>query len=538
MKKLRSIKIMVLLSFFVLFSFQACQFMELDMTESPNSLSADKADLKFMMNNMQLDLVDFYHESGAFGMELTRMVNMFGSVYSSAYAPVSFNDMWWYAYSAFLADANVTIPEYEANEWFIHSGAAKVMKAYVLATLVDNFGDVPFSESFDPTNFNPAVDKQDVLYAQAYAMLDDAILDFAKVAKIEFSTDLFYGGDVDSWTRLANTLKLKMALNTGDAAAVAALVADNNLISVESDEFVFTYSTVADNPDSRHPYFRNNYLNGANDYMSNYFMWCMFTEKGTTDPRMRYYFYRQSTSISSDNNELPCITATKPSHYSATDVFCHASNGYWGRDHLDNAGIPPDNGLRTIYGLYPAGGKFDDNADRQAKSSDGAQGAGIAPIMLSSYVDFMLAEAVLTMSTTGDARSLLLSGVQKSLDRVTNFHSEAVDATFAASSTDISDYITEVGNLYDAATSDAERLEVVAKEYYIALFGNGVEVYNLVRRTTFPLNLQPALSSAPGDFWRSLYYPANSVNINSNMTQKASPSVQVFWDNNPAGVIK
>jgi len=78
---------------------------------------------------------------------------------------------------------------------------------------------------------------------------------------------------------------------------------------------------------------------------------------------------------------------------------------------------------------------------------------------------------------------------------------------------------------------------VIVKEYYIALFGNGVEVYDLVKRTTMPSNLQPALLADPGNFPRTFNYPANCVNLNSAITQKPH-TVQVFWDTNPAGIIK
>jgi hypothetical protein len=35
-----------------------------------------------------------------------------------------------------------------------------------------------------------------------------------------------------------------------------------------------------------------------------------------------------------------------------------------------------------------------------------------------------------------------------------------------------------------------------------------------------------------------MLYPATYVNLNQTAQQKASPAVQVFWDNNPPGFIK
>ena len=78
-------------------------------------------------------------------------------------------------------------------------------------------------------------------------------------------------------------------------SVINSLISENDLINDPSQDWVFEYSRNTDNPDSRHPYFTYNYLNGGNDYMSNYFMWTLYEEKAVVDPRIRYYFYRQVT---------------------------------------------------------------------------------------------------------------------------------------------------------------------------------------------------------------------------------------------------
>ena len=116
------------------------------------------------------------------------------------------------------------------------------------------------------------------------------------------------------------------------------------------------------------------------------------------------------------------------------------------------------------------------------------------------------------------------------------FGDELAVEGYIPSQQDIDDYLAEVGNLYDNATSETERLEVIVKEYYIALFGNGVESYNLVKRTTMPSYLQPALLADPGNFPRTFNYAADCVNLNSSIDQKPH-TVRVFWDTNPEGSI-
>lgn len=88
---------------------------------------------------------------------------------------------------------------------------------------------------------------------------------------------------------------------------------------------------------------------------------------------------------------------------------------------------------------------------------------------------------------------------------------------------------------FDNAPNQLEKLRVIAREYYFALWGNGYEAYNLMRRTGFPDrddNLQPARSPNPGNWPRSLLYPHNMVHRNESIEQKTSADFLIgpFWD--------
>ena len=78
------------------------------------------------------------------------------------------------------------------------------------------------------------------------------------------------------------------------------------------------------------------------------------------------------------------------------------------------------------------------------------------------------------------------------------------------------------------ATS-TDKMDLIVREYFIALFGNGVEAYNTYRRTGKPANLQKTLNPIPGEYINSFYYPRNEVNNNSNVEQKATHYESVFW---------
>jgi hypothetical protein len=164
----------------------------------------------------------------------------------------------------------------------------------------------------------------------------------------------------------------------------------------------------------------------------------------------------------------------------------------------------------------------------------GAKGAGITPIFLASTVDFLRAEAALN-GGTGDAKALILAGVDKSFTKVKSFGARdlGADLTKAPLPAKYTTYITELGTKYDAAGTKPLQMEILAKEFFISLFGNGIDAFNFYRRTGYPLKIQPNLEPVPGGFIRSFYYPGSEASTNSSITQKANVTTRVFWDNNP-----
>ncbi len=539
--------------------FNSCESTKLEILENPNALSPSQADPDLFLSEIELSLADFFSRVTNPGMEVTRMLVMAGPTYNNAYPPSTFNEAWTVAYAGILADIRALEPIAEGKELYTHIGIAKTIEAYVMMTLVDYFGDVPYSEAIlGSENTNPNLDGGAEIYAAIEILLNEALNQFSREELSLPSQDLFYGGDEDKWIKFANTLKLKLytqsrLVDSNAGAKINTLLEDGNLILEAADDFQFNYSTTNANPDSRHPEFANNFNVAADvsDYMSNAFMVRVKDGFSTGDPRTRYYFYRQSLDFTTDPNENECITAPRPENYGPNDPFCDPGGGYWGRDHGDNDGTPPDGGKRTTWGVYPVGGFFDDNRGTAVPGqTTGLQGAGFAPIMLTSYTNFMLAEGALTAGVSGDARDYLEAAVRASVSKVTAFgenldyldnvvtpddpdtpdtdEEETVRDLFVPTSNQIERYVTNVLDAYDAATGD-DRLEVVVNEYIKALFGNGVEAYNTYRRTGFPSDLQPTLLANPGEFINSFLYPQELVIQNSNASQKASQAVRVFW---------
>ncbi|WP_299440279.1 SusD/RagB family nutrient-binding outer membrane lipoprotein [uncultured Aquimarina sp.] len=566
----------VILFMFVLIGFTSCETTELDLLQNPNDVTEDRLDPEFLFNNIQLGFVGFVENAAgdaSFTAQVTRSFAMTGgNQYVNAFSPSSFNGLWTSAYAGILADVQALEPIAQEQGLTYHLGASKIMRAYTLVTLVDLFGDVPFSEALQGNdNLNPTEDAQSDVYLAALADINEAITMLATETSVLPGDDMYFalnnGGSVDAdlqdnWITAAKTLKLRIlnnarlngtAIGLNITSEINALLLENDLIDTAAEDWQFNYNSTRVNPDSRHPGYGRYYENGAAGYMSNYLMWAMLGsgEKGIDDPRLRYYFYRQDNDATGEDiftlgcgdgrQSAPGHYAAVTSIYNTTPVpFCtaDAGRGYWGRDMGDNGGIPPDNTQRTVYGVYPVGGLFDENQDDDVQNDgeDGTLlGAGITPVLLSSYVNFIKAEAQLTLGTTGDARAFLEAGIRASMLKVTTFDATTAASTFAATTANIDAYVTLVLTQYDLV-DNLGKLDIIMKEYYIAAYGNGLEIYNGYRRTGFPSNFQPTLEINSGDYYRTALYPANYVNVNVNATQR-DRTEQVFWDTNAPGFI-
>jgi hypothetical protein len=240
---------------------------ELDLLDNPNAVSISTADPNFLLNRIQIDLAGYFQGISVPAQRLTRMVNQFENTYETAYQPVSFNGIWITGYADILQDIRTLRPIAEARGFKRHEAMAKTIEAYVWLTLVDVFGDVPYSEALNPANFNPVADGGAAVYAGAVALLTEAKADFA-AESIGSPTDLYYANDYGRWIKLVNSLLLRAHLNTGSAAAITALITENNFIGA-GDDFVFRYGTNLNDPFSRHPSYQPN---GGGDYQSNFYM--------------------------------------------------------------------------------------------------------------------------------------------------------------------------------------------------------------------------------------------------------------------------
>ena len=543
--------------------FASCETTELDLTQNPNALSPVDADPDFYLNQIQLSYAYLIESFGNTAGAVTRIDYMRGKDYANAYQPGSFNGRWSSAYQTIMQDIremNVIADEAGLTH---HKGIGQFIEAHVLITLVDFFGDIPYTEAFQgAVNLNPVADSGASVYAVALGLLDSAIANFNSDALGEprwtsTVTDPFYDGDWAAWTKAANTLKMNAYMNTRnvDGSSVAnfnAIVASGNYIATTADDMQFRWGTLAVQPDSRHPRYRDNYTStGGGVYMSNSLMdymrggpnggYSIGAGEFYADPRIMFYYHRQTNptpGIDGDANEevLECGLQQAPAHYTGY-VFCANPQGWWGRDHGNDNGAPPDGFLKTLAGVYPAGGKLDDWSYGGQTDGAGNAGNGVTPILLASWQDFLIAEAELVSGDEVAAKNAMFVGIQKSMDKVLNFYPRTerfdaiMDIYFGGLAFVENQFYARISDEWDAA---ANVMDVLGMQSFVAQYGNGLGAYNFYRRTGFPTTLQPNIEPNPGGFIRSFYYPGDHANNNSNISQKSGVTEPVFWDNGGA----
>jgi hypothetical protein len=139
------------------------------------------------------------------------------------------SDNHWNAlYSGTLADLNqsrlyleneiipTTDPEYAAKVIIKKNKLAQidVLMVYTFQILVDTYGDIPYSDALQGSaNYLPKYEKGIEVYKKLILRLNKAISNLND-SNVGFEdADVIYKGDVKSWKKFANSIKLKLGVN-------------------------------------------------------------------------------------------------------------------------------------------------------------------------------------------------------------------------------------------------------------------------------------------------------------------------------------
>lgn len=150
----------------------------------------------------------------------------------------TFQDTKWAGIYNVLFDLHQVEQKSIASNQPFYRSIAMIMKAHLFQNLVDLYGNVPYSQAFQPTEFSaPAYDKGEDIYADLQKKLDTAIslMKTATVTSAAEKVDIVNYGKKDQWVKLANTIKLRLLirqtnLNSNPAAELAKIKAEGGVL--------------------------------------------------------------------------------------------------------------------------------------------------------------------------------------------------------------------------------------------------------------------------------------------------------------------
>lgn len=166
-----------------------------------------------------------------------------------------------------------------------------IMQGYVYSTMVDAFGDIPYSEALDPDNLTPAYDDARTIYNSIIDNLDAAVAAIdVQAAGFPSSQDPLYDGDMEAWVLFANSLKFRMGMRLADVDKSASVSIVNSALAAgvftsNEDNASMEYEDASPNTS---PIYEDLVLSGRQDFVAaNTIVEIM---NSLDDPRRSVYF--------------------------------------------------------------------------------------------------------------------------------------------------------------------------------------------------------------------------------------------------------
>lgn len=409
-----------------------------------------------------------------------------------------------------------------------YSGVAKIMEAYNFQTLVDIYGDVPYTQALQGVNnLRPKYDNQTAIYTDLVLKIDTGI---ALIKKDTVSNaglnDIMFHGDHGLWARFANTVKLRILLRQSQVPSRAAYIQDR-LKTFTSDGFL--------NPGTPMTLPLITTYSGEGAYINPGYT-------NSTDKLNPFWsFYGYTTSFVPTNFGFQYYKATTYgiNFYQSTNdlrlgyIYSPVNGSVAGSPHQFVGGLFGGQNQSSLAGI---GG----NTPPQAGTPDPAipaksgllQSPSQDAVLLSSFENaFILAEATQRGWITtpfGSARNLYERAVALSYEYL-NVNG-SISAADAAAAVYVAQPIVDVG-----FAASPNPIEVIIKQKWAALNSiNVVEAYDDYRRLNIPNDL-PKSPQASTNFPIRLYYPqvehsTNAANVDA--AEKSVPSIfttKIFW---------
>ena len=381
---------------------------------------------------------------------------------------------------------------------------AKIMKSLNAHTLVDIYGDVPYSDAIKGfSSLRPKYDNAKDIYQNLAVQLDSAVI-IIKNAKtpqpLDPGADPMFGGDTKKWIKFANTLKLRILVHQSQVAGldgyikteVAKIVANGGgFLGASEDARINPGYTKAN--DKQSPFWESNGQGvdgstGSRDYNRPSAYALKFFQT-PNDPRIDYLF--RSPGDDPGTNSATTYKAIPFGALPTTDL---------GSTQTSGMGIGVLSGPGQDFVLFTAAESY-----------------------------FLQAEAAQRGYLTGNAKTFYQSGITES------FKLLVVDDAVNAAATYYALNVNDIS--WDAS---ADKIEAIITQKWAALtFINGLEAWTDYRRLGIPKDVP--LSVDPnriggGKAPVRLLYPQTEYNYNSTeVSAKGTISqfdTRIFWDVN------
>ena len=195
-------------------------------------------------------------------------------------------------------DIDKYIEDFEHPESKAYSAMVGVLAIYSAIYAIDINGDIQYTEASQYRYggpLTPNYDKVEALYDLFVTELDQYIATFKDDTQVVVAgQDIIYGGKMDKWAKLANTLKLKIAVrlysqNASKAGQIAQGVLSNSAGYIDSmeDAFIFHKADAATGGDLA--YQTGNSYSGwiasSSENVINFMV-------NGRDPRVRFFYYK------------------------------------------------------------------------------------------------------------------------------------------------------------------------------------------------------------------------------------------------------
>lgn len=482
-----------------------------------NPNAPTEADPNNVLANAQRDL----HNTIYSGNEMMRGTNLwaqyttqnFYTTEGSRYGSIDF--AWENFYNALSDLQKVKELSQTAPNGANISAVATINRVWAFQILTDVYGDVPFEEALRGSqNRSPAYTPQSEIYPALIDSLDTALNRMSGGAGP--SGDLVYGGDMNKWRKLANGLKMRIALRmSGRNEQMAADIISNvvnNATTLESnaDNAYFQFATSSTH---RNSYYDNRITSGRDDFdVSERFIEAM-KQYGTNDPRLDAYAEQTS------GNTSPC-----PDGSGNYEGFPYGMEQ--GEAQSLQSSRPSCNASRPE--LFWSGGPS-------------GEGDAYSPIMYYDEVLFIKAEAAERGWISGNAEEYLAAAIAASID----FYGEVADADISSQDQAAQDYISAVTSEYSSSNWE----QVLGEQKWIAFYMNDIQGWSTWRRLDFGDWIGPPTGGVAGDLQGQyaplrVSYPDSEYNLNQSNVEAAAESQfggvsgdnagsRLWWDTNP-----